>query len=180
MDALIIVDVTNRDRWRDALEQDVRAKTDIACAMQNVLAEWRRKQDGIIVFVVFPGNQHPDSQTSDAAFCLGCNRPECRLADFLNHRHGSAYEPVFSKPCYDAFSNPALAQFLREKGVTWVFLAGSMRAVCVKDTACGAVQNGFAVVCLKACVYDRFCDERDIEWWVKDVKSESALSVQVL
>ena len=46
---------------------------------------------------------------------------------------------------YSAFERPELARLLREQGVESVYVAGLATNICVRSTALGALEEGFAV-----------------------------------
>lgn len=50
---------------------------------------------------------------------------------------------------YDAFSDPALAEYLRQKKSARVFVAGLATDYCVKHTAIGAIKAGFSTVLIE-------------------------------
>ena len=60
-------------------------------------------------------------------------------------------ELILSKTSPDAFTNPNLATFLKEKNVDEVEVVGIDGNVCVYKTALGAKKNGFKVVRNEAC-----------------------------
>lgn len=54
-------------------------------------------------------------------------------------------EPTFGKSAGDAFTNPELGAWLREKGAKSVILLGAQSDFCVTATTKGALAKGFAV-----------------------------------
>jgi nicotinamidase-related amidase len=69
--------------------------------------------------------------------------PPCRMVD---------------KPAYSAFSNPALASLLIEKGIGTVVITGAETDVCVLSTVLAAVDLGFRVVIVE----DALCSSSDV------------------
>jgi nicotinamidase-related amidase len=69
--------------------------------------------------------------------------PPCRIVD---------------KPAYSAFSYPALASLLIEKGVGTVVITGAETDVCVLSTVLAAVDLGFRVVIVE----DALCSSSDV------------------
>lgn len=65
---------------------------------------------------------------------------------------------IIDNPAYSAFSNPALASLLIEKGVSTVVVTGAETDVCVLSTALSAVDLGFRVVIVE----DALCSSSDI------------------
>ncbi|MGA2127223.1 MAG: isochorismatase family cysteine hydrolase, partial [Xanthobacteraceae bacterium] len=72
---------------------------------------------------------------------------------------GVAY---FAKQRGDAFSNPALAVHLQEKGVDEVVLSGLMARACVTATTKGALARGLKVAILRDAVADLSNRARDL------------------
>ena len=92
---------------------------------------------------------------SQSGKCIVCEElPEyARLASFLKHRHGTEFEPAFIKTRGNAFTNQALAPYLRSMGVDEIILAGCNTFQCVLDTAVGALEAGFHATLLSRCAY---------------------------
>ena len=65
---------------------------------------------------------------------------------------------IIDKPAYSAFSNPALASLLTEKGVGTVVVTGAETDVCVLSTVLSAVDIGFRVVIVE----DALCSSSDV------------------
>ncbi|MBR0788466.1 cysteine hydrolase [Bradyrhizobium manausense] len=65
---------------------------------------------------------------------------------------------IIDKPAYSAFSNPALASLLIEKGVGTVVVTGAETDVCVLSTVLSAVDLGFRVVLAE----DALCSSSDV------------------
>ena len=65
---------------------------------------------------------------------------------------------IIDKPAYSAFSNPALASLLIEKGVGTVVVTGAETDVCVLSTVLSAVDIGFRVVLVE----DALCSSSDV------------------
>ncbi|MGY8708669.1 cysteine hydrolase [Bradyrhizobium sp. 18BD] len=65
---------------------------------------------------------------------------------------------IVDKPAYSAFSNPALASLLIEKGVGTVVITGAETDVCVLSTVLSAVDLGFKVVIVE----DALCSSSDV------------------
>lgn len=65
---------------------------------------------------------------------------------------------IIDKPAYSAFSNPALASLLVEKGVGTVVITGAETDVCVLSTVLSAVDIGFRVVLVE----DALCSSSDV------------------
>ncbi|MDI3564034.1 cysteine hydrolase family protein [Bradyrhizobium sp. Arg816] len=65
---------------------------------------------------------------------------------------------IVDKPAYSAFSNPALAGLLVEKGVGTVVMSGAETDVCVLSTVLSAVDLGFRVVIVE----DALCSSSDV------------------
>lgn len=65
---------------------------------------------------------------------------------------------IIDKPAYSAFSNPALAGLLIERGIGTVILTGAETDVCVLSTVLSAVDLGFRVVIVE----DALCSSSDV------------------
>ncbi|MBR0776556.1 cysteine hydrolase [Bradyrhizobium diazoefficiens] len=65
---------------------------------------------------------------------------------------------IIDKPAYSAFSNPALASLLIEKGIGTVVVTGAETDVCVLSTVLSAVDLGFRVVIVE----DALCSSSDV------------------
>ncbi|MDA9404391.1 cysteine hydrolase family protein [Bradyrhizobium sp. CCBAU 45389] len=65
---------------------------------------------------------------------------------------------IIDKPAYSAFSNPALAASLIEKGIGTVVITGTETDVCVLSTVLSAVDLGFRVVIVE----DALCSSSDV------------------
>jgi nicotinamidase-related amidase len=65
---------------------------------------------------------------------------------------------VIDKPAYSAFSNPALASLLIDRGIGTVVITGAETDVCVLSTVLSAVDLGFRVVI----VQDALCSSSDV------------------
>lgn len=65
---------------------------------------------------------------------------------------------IIDKPAYSAFSNPALASLLIEKGVGTIVVTGAETDVCVLSTVLSAVDIGFRVVLVE----DALCSSSDV------------------
>ena len=175
MDALLVIDVDGHDGWSSdmSLLSDERKK--VACAIRQELARWR-ESGGLIAFVVLSYDSAAQTEQNSNK-CLVCDLPpQRRLAGFLEHRHGTQFEPVFIKGCQDAFTNSALAEFLRQKKVSRLFLAGCNTFLCVLDTAKGAIERGFSVSLLENCVYPGFLGSAEKSKWRREVMAGHVLS----
>lgn len=197
MQALLVVDIDYSCGWDQYGIQNDPDKQKIAEELKKLLRNWREKK-GIIAFVTFPGDVDGQefqlektqlkvgSLLSTAKKCLVCDRGSGRLAEFLEHRHGTEFEAAFVKKTCDAFTNNALAAYFRSKNVKEILLAGCSTGACVMDTAIGAVQAGFNVTLIEKCVYPPFGDEKEPKkyWtnkvgWLGFVKSASRADQQV-
>lgn len=65
-----------------------------------------------------------------------------------------AGEQVFVKHTFDAFCDPALEAYLRERGTRFVLTAGLLTSVCVLFTTVSAMQRGFMVAVVEDCCAD--------------------------
>ncbi|QPF83841.1 cysteine hydrolase [Bradyrhizobium genosp. L] len=65
---------------------------------------------------------------------------------------------IVDKPAYSAFSNPALASLLIERGIGTVVITGAETDVCVLSTVLGAADLGFRVVIVE----DALCSSSDV------------------
>lgn len=65
---------------------------------------------------------------------------------------------IVDKPAYSAFSNPALASLLMERGIGTVVISGAETDVCVLSTVLSAVDLGFRVVIVE----DALCSSSDV------------------
>jgi nicotinamidase-related amidase len=63
-------------------------------------------------------------------------------------------EAVLIKHTFDGFQNPALLQYLRQKGKRFVFTAGLVTSTCVLFTTVSAAQNGFLTAVVEDCCAD--------------------------
>lgn len=59
---------------------------------------------------------------------------------------------IYSKNKGDAFSNPKLDSFLKQKGINKIFIVGLDASACVYKTSIGAISRGYKVVVLKDAV----------------------------
>ncbi|HEX73456.1 MAG TPA: nicotinamidase [Candidatus Hydrogenedentes bacterium] len=115
--------------------------------------------------LVFSRDWHPRDHCSfsDAPeFCDGSWPQHCVQNSPGAEFHGSLRVPLDAifvnkgeepdKEAYSAFSEGTLAETLRARGVTRVFIAGLATDYCVKSTALDAVRAGFeTVLLLDAC-----------------------------
>lgn len=115
--------------------------------------------------IVFSRDWHPQDHCSFSdtpEFRDGSWPPHCVQDSPGAEFHGSLRVPLDAifinkaatpgKDAYSVFSEETLAQTLRQRGVTRIFIAGLATDYCVKFTALDALQAGFkAVVLLDAC-----------------------------
>lgn len=169
MDALMVIDIDGYCNWPSDISLLDDAGKEVAVAIQKELARWR-ESGGLVIFVAL--NDYDAAQIEQSyGGCIACDLPaNRRLAGFLEHRHGERFEPVFIKKRKNAFCNGKLAQFLRQKGVSRLFLAGCSTFYCVLETARGAVSGGFRVSLLESCTDPGFSGN-NIEklQWRRDV-----------
>jgi nicotinamidase-related amidase len=102
-------------------------------AKAKALIAWARGGGHLVVFI-----RH-DGQSAEA---LAPGAPGWPLHPALGRRED---ESVFSKSVGDAFSEPQLAGWLRNRGVERLVLLGAQTDQCVRETVNGALANGFAV-----------------------------------
>jgi nicotinamidase-related amidase len=133
------VDFLNVDKGRMPVEEKGAAR--VIAAARSVLL-YNAVPDAIIVAIV---NAFPRSQ---------------RIANFF--RHNAAVEgtagaeldkrialpagtPVFTKACANAFSNPALHEYLQSRATTRLCIVGVFAEGCVRSTAIAARGLGYDV-----------------------------------
>jgi len=63
-------------------------------------------------------------------------------------------EVVIVKHTFDGFANPALGEYLREKGRRFVLTAGLVTSTCVLFTAVSGAQSGFLTAVVEDCCAD--------------------------
>jgi len=63
-------------------------------------------------------------------------------------------EVVIVKQTFDGFQNPALLEYLRQKGKRFVLTAGLVTSTCVLFTTVSAAQNGFLTAVVEDCCAD--------------------------
>lgn len=159
--ALLVVDIDYRDSWNPKSVSENTKRQQIAASLSNRLASARQAGIPVIFVMLDPyGVPRPsfEPQIKDGGHCIGCDRGENKLAEFLEHRHGHAFEPVFVKKEGDAFTNPELAPHLRALGVKKVLLVGCNTFACIQGTAQGAVRHGFNVALIENSTYPPFSD----------------------
>ncbi|MBI2640578.1 MAG: cysteine hydrolase [Candidatus Sungbacteria bacterium] len=188
MRALLVVDVDLANDWHHKFFV-IKEKRRVARALKEALAQ-TRSQGIPVAFVIFADDRKFSGQEAQIKIeeerkpCIGCSRAETRLAPFLRHRH-HPFEPMFMKTKWDAFSNQMLLRHFLSLGVREIMLAGCFTSSCVKETATGAVKNGFSVTLLRRCVYRPFADKHQEENWLEEVKrsiphdSANAVSVRI-
>ena len=197
MNVLLVVDIEHEYGWgADITEYNI-FETKIANNLKAVLANFRR--DGIeIIFIMFPFfngygyslapkyqlvRAHLPTNWEDwiTTFplrykfkrplnCLACENPH-PMAPFLEHCH-DPFEPVFFKNTMDAFGNPELIKYLRNRNVKSIGIAGCSTTACVQKTACGAMKNGLSVELLRDCIRPPFNNQDAERIWLNEVWTE--------
>eukprot|EP01084_Bolivina_argentea_P014372 26835_1 len=76
------------------------------------------------------------------------NQPDSRLVQPLEN------ERIFIKNNFDAFTNPKLNAYLKERNITTVYVAGLISSVCVINTINGSLVNGFETCVVSDCCGD--------------------------
>lgn len=167
-EALLVVDVDSLNHWDD--EDWLKRNGRLAgVPVIKGIVDAEREQGGIVLFVVLDYKRpeyawHQFAQ--DVQGCIGCDEQfASRLAPFLEHRHGERFEPVFAKKTNNAFMNTALTEFLLERNIEKIKLIGCNLFQCLKDTAIGAVANGFHVTLLAKGAFPPFANEDGKAWW---------------
>ena len=175
MEALLVIDVATNEDWNNRAEDLPPKKFQVAQSLMKILGEWRT-QSKLVIFVVFPycPNGYMFRETSQLtgqeglSNCIVCDLPKAyRLVQFLEHRHGSNFEPAFIKQSQDAFANPYFDEFVRSRNITKLFLAGCMTYACVLATAQRAARLGIDITLLKDCVYPALENEQDCQEWIE-------------
>lgn len=154
-DALIVVDVQNDFCPGGALP--VPGGDGVVTVINRLMTRFEH--------IAFTRDWHPNDHCSFSAnpkFADGSWPPHCVRDSPGAEFHGSLRVPldalVVDKGAdpdheqYGGFENPRLAEYLRRRGVTRVFVTGLATEYCVRATALGALQQGFdAVVVEDAC-----------------------------
>lgn len=212
MNALLVIDIDSTNGWRvDDYHNLEGERKEVASHIVTLLIESRKKRIPII-FIVYPTIvSHLEAQlpldknhrrfrifrrfikrtflqNKNFIFadkpCMVCDKTaKTRIPQFLEHRHGNEFEPVFLKHTNDAFSNNLLAPYLRKVGITELTLTGCNTFRCVLATAIGAVKKGFSVTLVKSCAYPQYADDRYEEWLERvkeNVPKRKNLSVQIV
>jgi nicotinamidase-related amidase len=159
---LLVVDIDYHDEWDPNLIAQSEERQRFISSLSLRIREMRAM--GVpLVFVMLNPRGIPEFQLepqfSFARHCIGCDRKENKLAKFLGHRHEGTFEPVFVKTHSDSFTNPKLAPYLESLGIKEILLAGCNTFACIKNTAQGAVRNGFNVTLLEDSTYPPFGSE---------------------
>ncbi len=68
-------------------------------------------------------------------------------------------DSVFEKQAFDAFTNPALDEELKQKGVEELVLTGVATNICVQNTAANAFYRGYRLTVVKDCTAARSEEE---------------------
>jgi nicotinamidase-related amidase len=113
-------------------EPPIHGATDLVARVQAILA-WARRKGRRIAFV-----RH-DAPAGDS---LAPGAPGWPVWPALGQATG---EPTFAKSVGDAFSNPALADWIAGQGADAVVLLGAQTDQCVAATVAGAAKAGFRV-----------------------------------
>lgn len=172
--ALMVVDIDYQDGWHPhKILRDETMKT-VSQALVGRLAQARRASIPIMFVMLDPlRSNHINGAQTDRTDrrekCLGCDREDNKLPDFLGHRHGNLFEAVFVKGSADAFTNPSIASFLRMKRITQIFLAGCNTFACIQATAIGAVKAGFDVSLVEDCAFPPFQYESYRREWLSSI-----------
>ena len=113
----------------------------------------------------FPPIRHADALVERSRSVIGWARSTGRPVAFVRHDAAAGealepntpgwpilpdlaraeHEPIFSKRVGDAFSQPALVDWLAQLGVTSVILVGAQTDQCVAATVNGAIGRGLGV-----------------------------------
>lgn len=97
-----------------------------------------RKNNDKVIFI-----KHSDKDPEDP-FYEG--KPTWELIPELGRKDD---EPIFYKSQRDAFTNPELANYLRENSINEVILCGAQSEYCVLSTTLGAIENGLITKLVK-------------------------------
>jgi len=131
MPAVIIIDLQNG--MLDGVAFPPLFDHERLIANTNRLADWARVNDVPVAYVRHDG---PEGEA------LAPGAPGWPIFAAVAPKDG---EPIFQKSIGDAFSNPALADWLKARAIGEVILAGAQTDQCVTDTCRGALAEGLAV-----------------------------------
>lgn len=135
MQALIIIDAQNE--FSPAGQRPV---PNHASALEAIRQRVRdARQAGVPIAWV----QHHNRPDESPAFVPGSWG--ARLSEGLGPEPGSGSERLFVKDVFGAFTGTGLEEWLRERGVTSLLLAGFYTHMCVSTSAREALVRGFAV-----------------------------------
>lgn len=191
MEALLVIDMDGADDWKNLSRFSLKDRDMRKFAVKiRKMIDVKRAEGKLIIFITMPHEQcmgqesqisivKPPEQDSERVLkntsvnvyqlmmeekCIGC----CAsggLAEFLGHRHGEIFEPVFLKINYDGFTNNALINYCRDNGIDSVILSGCYTFACVLGTALGALRNGINVKLDARHVYPQM-NSRDVKAWM--------------
>lgn len=174
--ALLVVDIDYLDNWRpESIFQDSERR-EFADSLTAYLKLIRGTTIPAmpVIFAMLDSSSTPrlscEMQAQSDSLCIGCDRKENKLAEFLEHRHNGSFEAVFVKREEDAFGNPELAPYLRSLGVKHLLLVGCNTFACVRATAYGAVRAGFTIIVGEDCIFPRFAATKTKEAWLQEVR----------
>jgi nicotinamidase/pyrazinamidase len=155
--ALIVVDVQNDFCEGGSLA--VPGGADVAAAITDLVAEAPAGYRHVVAtrdFHIEPGDHfsdHPDYERSWPVHCVAGTEGSSFHPNFAPAVASGAVDAVFDKGAYAAAysgfegadeNGTALADWLRERGVTEVDVVGIATDHCVRATALDAVREGFA------------------------------------
>jgi nicotinamidase-related amidase len=139
--ALLVIDLQ-----RDFLEDDGRmpvARTQVEPLLRaaNALIDAATSRGALVVYILnaFPATQRVANFFRRGAAVAGT--PGAQLDPRVHVVSGG----TFIKERGDAFTNPALAAFLRERRITRLAILGVFAPACVRATTRGALREGYRV-----------------------------------
>ncbi len=141
------------DLQRDFLEARGRMPIDGAqveplLVASNALIDRAAMNGAPVVYIV---NAFPPSQWFLNVLRRGAARVGTYGAE-MDPRVHIAPGGTFTKDAGDAFTNPALGAFLRERAVERLLLGGVFAPACVRATLRGALREGYGVTVVRDCV----------------------------
>jgi nicotinamidase-related amidase len=128
---IIVIDLQT-GMFDGAVEPPLHDSTGLVGRVRAVM-EWARRTGRKIAFVRHDG---PEGDS------LAPGAPGWPVSPALGQAED---EPIFAKSVADAFSNPALAQWLADQGADEVVLLGAQTDQCVAATIKGAAKAGLRV-----------------------------------
>ena len=141
MQALIIIDAQNE--FSASGQRPVPNHADIIAVIGRRVEEARRKEYPIVWI------QHFNKPTESPAFVPGTWGAE--LVDGFGPKPGAGEEVIFQKSVYGAFTGTDIGQWLKDRKIGVVWIAGFYTHGCVSTTTREAIMADLAVYIDPAC-----------------------------